>query len=125
MFEHVSILAGLSDATKVKSLESTTTPFGLETPVSTANVLKPVTFSLVPIRSMDTNSSWSRPINSPLLHTSIFERPVMQVQVTLSPGQAARLSHEIEVSPKQVVIDCHIILFLQDSVGEGNLIDNA
>ena len=71
----------------------TLTPFVSEFSVSTADILKPFALSLVRGGSFDANSS----LVPLIIQVSAFEFPVVQMQVTVSPGHADCLSQSIEV----------------------------
>ena len=84
------------EATNVRLLVITLMPFLSELSVSTANVLEPVTSRLVCTGSVDANISRSLLLVQP----SVFEFPVMQVQVTCSPGHTDCLLQMTEVVSK-------------------------
>ena len=100
-FPHMSTL--LIDATNVILLMITLIPFLSEFSVRTADVLDPFTFCLI------SRGSFAANINLfPLVvHTSVFEFPVVQVQVTVSPGHTDLLSHVTEVSSTKFVNIVH------------------
>ena len=92
MFSHVNLIE-LLEAMKVRLLMITVIPFLLEVFVRVANVLEPLILCLVPRASVDANVS----LLSLLVQASEVEFPVVQVQVTVSPGHADCLSQSIEV----------------------------
>ena len=99
------------EAMKVRLLMITLTPFLPEFSVSTANVLVPFTLRLVSGGSFDANTS----LLPSLIHISVFEFPVIQVQVTASLGQTDSLSQSNIVAStianqKKVINICSIII---------------
>ena len=106
--EHVStlLLELVLEVTKVRLLVITLMPFTLEFSVSTANVLEPVTLRLISTESVDANIS-----RSPLLvQESVFEFPVVQVQVTVSPEHTVCLSQLIKVVSTVALSYGHLII---------------
>ena len=91
-FSHVSML--VIDTMKVKLLVITLMPFVSELFVSTANVLEPVTSRLVSRGSVEVNISRF----PSLLHSSVLEFSIVQVQVTVSPRHTDCLSQTTEVA---------------------------
>jgi hypothetical protein len=90
-FSHVNLME--LEATKVRLLVITLMPFLLELSVRVANVLEPFTLRLDPRVSIDANVR----LFSLLVQVREVEFPVVQVQVTVSPGHTDCLSHSIEV----------------------------
>ena len=96
-FSHISMW--VMEATKVKLLMITTIPFVSELLVSTANVLELV-LSLVNRGSVDEKVN----VLPFVVQASVVEFPVVQVQVTVSPGHADCLSQVTEAAPTIIVI---------------------
>ena len=92
-FSHITTLLILLGVMKVRLLTITLTPFLSEFSAITANVLELFTSRLVIRGSFDANSS----LLPSVIHTSVFEFPVLQVQVTVSPGHTDCWSQSTEV----------------------------
>ena len=96
-FSHVSTTSGsieLVETLIVILLMITLTLFLSEFSVSTADVLEPVTLCLVSGGSVDVKVN----LLPLVIHTSVFEFPVMQAHVTVSPGHTVSLSQVTEVA---------------------------
>lgn len=91
-FSHVSML--FIEAMKVRLLMITLMPFLSEFSLSTANVPEPFTLCLISRGSVDVKFS----VLLPITHESVFDLPVAQTQVTVSPGYADCLSQITEVA---------------------------
>ena len=99
-FAHVSTtLLPKLEATKVRLLVITLIPLVSEVSASTAYVLEPVKSRLVPRGSVDAKVR----LFPLLVQVSVFEFPVVQVQVTVSPRHTDCLSQTIEVVSKIAV----------------------
>lgn len=124
MFSHVNLIE--LEATKVRLLVITVIPFLLELSVRVANVLEPFILRLVPRVSVDPNVS----LFSLSVQESEVEFPVVQVQVTVSPGHADCLSQSIEVASivekdKKILFQsiinilnlmCHVIIYRPEEI---------
>ena len=98
-FSHVSITSvsvELVGTPTVILLMITLTPFLSEVSTSTENILESGTRRIVNGESVDVNDKLN--LSSLFVQTSVFESPVVQVQVTASPGHTVCLSHITEAA---------------------------
>ena len=96
-FSHVKIW--VMEATKVKSLLITTIPLVSEALVSTANVFELI-LSLVSGGSADEKVN----VLPFIIQESVVEFPVVQIQVTVSPGHADWLSQVTDAASTIVTV---------------------
>ena len=87
-------------ATKLRSLMITLMPLVLKLSVITAYVLDPGMLRLVSRASLDAKVS----VLPLVIHISVFEFAVVQVQVTVSPGHADGRSQVTAVASKTPII---------------------